>query len=144
MTDSLPDRDILRRLLGHLAGTDIDELELEVGTTRVFLRREPSATAPIAVRPTAATIETGGTPIAAPLTGVFYSRPSPDQSPYVSVGQQVVPGEVVALIETMKMFNEVLADVAGEISAIVAEDNQLVEAGQPILFLRPSDEKVVL
>jgi|SRR5579884_2983937 len=142
MTNSLPDGDILRRLLGQLAGTDVDELELELGSTRVYIRREPGAAARTVERVAAPVGENEGIAIAAPLTGVYYSRPSPDQSAYVAVGRYVVPGEVVALIETMKMFNEVLADVAGEISAIVAQDNQLVEAGQPIMFVRPSDEKV--
>ena|SRR5579875_1677608 len=145
MAETLPDPDTLRRLLERLAGTDVDELEVEVGTTRVYLRREPDAAVLQVVGGAQGVTDHGersGIPITAPLTGVYYSRPSPDQSPYVSIGRHVAPGDVVALIETMKMFNEVLSDVAGEVSAIVVEDNQLVEAGQPIMYVRRGDEKV--
>jgi acetyl-CoA carboxylase biotin carboxyl carrier protein len=74
------------------------------------------------------------------VTGVFYLRPSPEEQNFVSVGDVIVVGQVVGLIETMKLFNEVTAEAAGQITSIQAHDGELVEAGQPLLYVTPSQE----
>ncbi len=73
--------------------------------------------------------------ILSPLPGTFYSKPSPDQPAFKSVGDTVAVGDVIGLIEVMKSFNEVMADQAGTILAFVAEDEEPVMAGQPLIEL---------
>jgi acetyl-CoA carboxylase biotin carboxyl carrier protein len=70
--------------------------------------------------------------ILSPLPGTFYRRPSPDQPPYKAEGDQVAIGDVIGLIEVMKSFNEVKADVAGRITKFMAENEDAIMAGQPI------------
>jgi acetyl-CoA carboxylase biotin carboxyl carrier protein len=74
------------------------------------------------------------------LAGAYYSRPSPEQAAFVAVGDTVVAGQVVGLIETMKLFNEVTADVGGDVVEIAVSDGDLVAAGQPLLYIRPESE----
>lgn len=73
--------------------------------------------------------------ILSPLPGTFYSRPAPDQPAFKSVGDAVTVGDVIGLIEVMKSFNEVTADQAGTLLAFIAEDEEPVMAGQPLIEL---------
>jgi len=133
---SLLDPALLRRVLDQLESSDIDELEVADGTSRLFIRREPGAQAASdARRPAEPTPD--GVPITAPLTGVFFSRPAPDQPAYVQNGSQVHVDDVVALIETMKLFNEVKSEVAGTVIQVLANDEDLVETGQPLMQVTP-------
>jgi acetyl-CoA carboxylase biotin carboxyl carrier protein len=140
LSASLLDPATLRRLLAELQRTDVDELEVVSGSSRLYLRREPGRHS-VVPRSDSHAEESGGVPIAAPLTGVYYARSSPQHEPYVTVGSPVEPGQVVALIETMKLFNEVIADIAGEIVAVHVTEGQLVEAGQSLMSLRPREER---
>jgi biotin carboxyl carrier protein len=73
--------------------------------------------------------------ILSPLPGTFYSKPAPDQPAFKTVGDTVAVGDVIGLIEVMKSFNEVVADQSGTITAFVAEDEEPVMAGQPLIEL---------
>ncbi|EKD61671.1 MAG: hypothetical protein ACD_54C00143G0002 [uncultured bacterium] len=73
--------------------------------------------------------------ILSPLPGTFYSKPSPDQPAFKTVGNTLAVGDVIGLIEVMKSFNEVMADQSGTIVAFVAEDEEPVMAGQPLIEL---------
>ena len=77
-----------------------------------------------------------GTPIESPMVGVFYSAPSPDSDPYVTVGSNVKKGDVVCLIEAMKLMNEVTAEKSGTITEICVENGQVVEYGQPLFLIK--------
>lgn len=77
--------------------------------------------------------------ITAPLTGVFYSRPRPNSPPFVTVGSEVEPEQVVALIEAMKFFNEVRSEVQGIVREVVAKDGQLVKHGDTLIVLERTD-----
>ena len=135
---SLLDPATLRTLLEHLEQTDVHELEIVNGSTRLYLRREPgqrSLTMPVEFPHQEAP---RGAPIMAPLAGLYYSRPTPADPPYVEAGSSIVPGQVVALIETMKIFNEIKAEIAGEVTEIMCRDGDLVEVGKPLLYVRPS------
>ncbi len=79
-----------------------------------------------------------GHAVIAPLTGVFYGAPSPGAAPYVTVGTEVVPGQVIGLIEAMKLFNEIKSDAAGRVVRIHAADGALVRAKEPLIELEPS------
>lgn len=74
--------------------------------------------------------------VAAPVVGVFYRAPEPGAPPFVEVGSRVEVGDTLGLVEVMKMFNSVTADVAGEVVAIVAENEGFVEFGQTLLTIR--------
>lgn len=73
--------------------------------------------------------------ILSPLPGTFYRKPSPDQPNFKNVGDAVAVGDVIGLIEVMKSFNEVTAEVAGTITAFLADDEEPVMAGQPLVEL---------
>jgi acetyl-CoA carboxylase biotin carboxyl carrier protein len=139
-----------------LTESGLDELEIEVDALRVRLsRRRPAAVAggPAAVaqpaapaeRPRPATPSGGTSPygepapgmrfVVAPLTGVWYAHPSPGARPYVQPGDEVTPGRVVGLIEAMKLFNEIKADVGGRVSRILVENGTLVKRQQPLIEL---------
>jgi acetyl-CoA carboxylase biotin carboxyl carrier protein len=75
--------------------------------------------------------------VRAPLTGIFYSAPSPGSPPYVAVGREVVVGQVIGLIEAMKLFNEIKSDQAGRVVGVIAEDGALVKAKQPLIEVEP-------
>ena len=73
----------------------------------------------------------------APLTGIFYASPAPGSAPYVSVGGEVAVGQVIGLIEAMKLFNEIKSDLAGRVVRVVAETGTLVKAKQPLIEVEP-------
>jgi acetyl-CoA carboxylase biotin carboxyl carrier protein len=76
--------------------------------------------------------------VMAPLTGIFYAAPSPGAAPYVAVGAEVVVGQVIGLIEAMKLFNEIKSDAAGRVVRINATDGMLVRAKQPLIEIEPA------
>ena len=78
----------------------------------------------------------GSSPVASPMVGVFYAAPSPDSEAYVSVGSTVKKGDVLCLIEAMKLMNEVTAEKSGEITKICVENGQVVEYGQPLFMIK--------
>jgi acetyl-CoA carboxylase biotin carboxyl carrier protein len=134
---------------------DLDELEIEVGELRVRLARpapivaspSPSAAAAPASLPAAGPGGDGSTPfgdpapgmrfVSAPLTGVWYTAPSPGARPYVAEGDEVASGQVLGLIEAMKLFNEIKSDVSGTVTRILAETGTLVKRKQPLLEVDP-------
>ncbi len=76
-----------------------------------------------------------GTPVKAPLVGVFYASPSPDQDAYVKVGDGVKKGDILCIIEAMKVMNEITAEKDGVITAVLAENEALVEYGQDLFMI---------
>lgn len=76
-----------------------------------------------------------GTPVASPMTGVFYASPSPSAPPYVKEGDTVIAGQVVGLIEAMKVFNEITAPTSGTVGRIVVQSGQIVQPGDPLLYI---------
>jgi acetyl-CoA carboxylase biotin carboxyl carrier protein len=75
--------------------------------------------------------------VTSPFVGTFYRKPNPDSAVYVSLGDRVQKGQVLCIVEAMKLMNEIEADVAGTISAILVEDSQPVEYGQPLFKIKP-------
>ena len=76
-----------------------------------------------------------GLPVSSPMTGVFYASSSPGASPFVKEGEAVSAGDVVALIEAMKVFNEITAPVSGTVLRVVAKPGAVVEPGEPLLYI---------
>jgi len=142
---------LIDRLSAVLERSDLSELEVEAGGTGLVLRKvgalvEPPA-ADVVVAVAAADGSADGAAAAAPsdarpsvrapLTGIFYASPSPGSPPYVHVGGEVAVGQVIGLIEAMKLFNEIKSDLAGRVARVVAESGQLVKAKQPLIEVEP-------
>lgn len=75
--------------------------------------------------------------ITSPMVGTFYASPTPDADPYVKPGSQVSKDSIVCIVEAMKLFNEIEAEVTGEIVEVLAKNGQLVEYGQPLFLVKP-------
>ena len=155
----------IKKLIDLLEESNLAEIEIKEGEESVRLSRTPvggyvpapvaapahvAAPAPAAApsmpmsSPTEAS--TGGTAKPgnalpdghvqrAPMVGTYYASPSPDKPPFVSVGQQVKAGETLAIIEAMKMFNPIEAEVAGTVVAILGESGNPVEFDQPLFVI---------
>jgi acetyl-CoA carboxylase biotin carboxyl carrier protein len=141
-----PILDAVDALTGPFLESGLDELEVEAGGITVRLARPRAA----AAAPSAAAASPAGTGsatpygepaaghrfITAPLTGVWYSAPSPGAQPYLQLNGEVAAGQVVGLIEAMKLFNEIKSDVAGTVSRILADNGALVKRQQPLYEVR--------
>ncbi|MFW5972959.1 MAG: acetyl-CoA carboxylase biotin carboxyl carrier protein [Bacteroidota bacterium] len=102
----------------------------------------PVASAPVAApsapEPAVPEAAPEETIIRAPIVGTFYRRPSPDAEPFVSIGDVVQPGDVLCIIEAMKLMNEIESEVAGTVTKILAEDGRPVEYDQPLFVVEPA------
>jgi len=100
------------------------------------------ASAPSSAAERAAAAEAGDLHVVkSPIVGTFYEAPSPGAEPFVKLGDQVSAGQVLCIIEAMKLMNEIESDAAGEVVRIYAENGQPVEYGQPLFAIRPTHKK---
>jgi len=144
----------VRALAGILRDFDLDAVRVRVGETEYELvGREPAAVVPVAAAPAAARASTpvageappaaaGGPPpgakrVTAPLVGVFYAAPAPGAEPFVGVGDRVVPGQVLCILEAMKLMNEITSEFAGVVSRVIPESGQLVSLGDDLFWIEP-------
>jgi acetyl-CoA carboxylase biotin carboxyl carrier protein len=158
---------LVDRLAGILDRSALSELEVGAGGTTLVLRRSDgpddaahAAAAPAHGRSARAGHGAGpasdhaargaaaqphadvhaGPPahaVVAPLTGIFYASPSPTAPPFVAVGQEIMAGQVIGLIEAMKLFNEIKSDASGRISKVAVENGKLVKAKQVLIEVVP-------
>lgn len=98
---------------------------------------EPEVAAPPVEAITEESSEEGLVPIKANVTSIFYRKPSPEEPPFVEVGDEVQEDSIVCLLEVMKCFRQVTADVAGHVEQICVESNHLVEEGTTLFLIRP-------
>jgi len=143
----------LKKLIDLVQESGIAELEITEGEEKVkivkggavsasaapgaaALAQEARATVPVAAPP-AAEPPAGqeGHVVKAPMVGTFYRSPSPDAKPFVEVGQAIKEGDTICIIEAMKLMNEIEADASGVVKAILVENGQPVEYGQPLFML---------
>lgn len=147
----------IEKLAKIIKEQDLTEISLEDGEQAITLRKDvivssspaivtaapavsqapasvPAASAPAPVIE-AKEEKKSGTPITSPMVGTFYMAPSPDSAPFVTVGGNVKQGDVVCIIEAMKMMNEIKAEVAGKVVEICVEDGQPVEYGQVLMYV---------
>ncbi len=141
--------DRIRRLVEVLEETGLGELTVEENGTRITLRQQapvqhgvaaPTTAAPATTAPaTEATLAApSGTQITSPMVGTFYRSTSPDEPAFVEEGTTVMVGQVLCILEAMKLFNEFKAETAGTIRTILVEDGSAVEYGQPLFEIDPS------
>lgn len=146
----------IKKLIDLLEESNLAELEIKEGEEVVRLSRVPKNTAPVAAAP-AAPVAVAAAPVAAapaaaveapvanalpaghvvkaPMVGTFYASATPGTPAFVKVGQQVKAGETLGIIEAMKMFNQIEADVAGTVQAILVENGQPVEFDEPMFVI---------
>lgn len=155
----------IKKLIDLLEESNLAEIEIKEGEESVRLARIPKggvamslpppaplhlehAPRPAAPMPMASPVEaaTGGSPrppsglpdghvVRSPMVGTFYASPSPDKPPFVKVGQAVKQGETLGIVEAMKMFNPIEAEVSGTVLAIQCETGQPVEFDQPLFVI---------
>ena len=146
---------LVDRLGSLLDRSDLSELAVQAGGTRLVLRKPAAIATPLLAAPVAeaaaagaaggvldgvapTTAEAPSRPsIKAPLTGVWYGSPAPGSAPFVVAGREVAVGQVVGLIEAMKLFNEIKSDLAGRVVRVVPESGALVKAKQPLIEVEP-------
>jgi acetyl-CoA carboxylase biotin carboxyl carrier protein len=134
---------LVAELLQRLGDEEVRELEVRRGPLRVRVSKDGApAQAPQPVGPGAVAVAASPEApvreyptVNAPLTGIFYRSPTPQAPPFVQVGSQVAEGDVVGLIEAMKLFNEIRSTKGGKVRRIIIENGQLVRAHQPIIEL---------
>ncbi|RMH92878.1 acetyl-CoA carboxylase biotin carboxyl carrier protein [Lysobacter pythonis] len=149
----------IKKLIDLLEESNLNEIEIKEGEESVRLSRggtfyaapapalvpTPAAAAPM---PMNSPVEaaTGGAPkpgpelppghaVRSPMVGTFYASPAPDKPPFVTVGQAVKAGDTLGIIEAMKMFNPIEAEVAGTVQAILCENGQPIEFDQPLFVI---------
>ncbi len=133
---------LVRSLVGMMRGGNITELDVAFGSVSIRLRGQPAAGTRAAVAAPAILTTDEPLPLAtaehvitAPMIGTFYAAPSPGEPPFVEVGDPVEVGQVVGVIEAMKIMNEIVADAAGIVTAILVANAQPVEYGSPLIRL---------
>lgn len=142
----------IEKLAKVLSETGLTEISLEDGEQAITLRKDvivasaPQvvAAAPVAVPASAPAAQATavdntpakkGTPITSPMVGTFYKAPSPDSDPFVLEGSTIKQGDVVCIVEAMKMMNEIKAEISGKVVEICVEDGQPVEFGQVLMYV---------
>ena len=149
MSEEFDDIETLIRLMEE---EDLLELEVEEDGRRILLRSDHAVAAsapPVAPEPAIPTpppappvvreeeMPESCVAVKSPMMGVFYRAPAPDADPYVREGDAVEVGDVLALIEAMKVFNEIRAEMSGTIEKVLVKNAGAVEFGQPLFAVRP-------
>jgi acetyl-CoA carboxylase biotin carboxyl carrier protein len=148
------DAALVREMAQLLTEADITEIEVQKGDLRIRVARNSNASAipspvsvqvapspaPVVLSPAQATdpvqqIADHPGAVKSPMVGTAYTRPSPEAKAFVEVGDHVKAGEKILLVEAMKTFNEIVAPRAGTVTAILVEDGQPVEYGEPLLII---------
>jgi acetyl-CoA carboxylase biotin carboxyl carrier protein len=159
-TRAAPDRDLIesvweqaRDLIKKLEGSTVQRLRVEAGDYKIEIERGGGPIAgPAAAPATPAEVTAAGEvspeaaepdhriPIIAPLVGTFYRASQPGSKPFVEEGDVVDEGQPVAIVEAMKLMNQVKADQGGRVAEVVASDGEWVEFEQVLMYLEPIDE----
>jgi acetyl-CoA carboxylase biotin carboxyl carrier protein len=133
------DLEQLRELIRLLDEANLTEIEVEHDDDRIRVRRDPAATAQTvapavagaseAPSANAATADEPSVYVTSPFVGTFYRAPTPDGDPFVEVGDEIVVGQVLCIVEAMKLMNEIEAEAPGAIVEVLVEDGKPVEYG---------------
>ena len=142
------DIEYIEKLAKIISDASLTEISLEDGEQAITIRKEIINGTPVAVTaPTVPATVTQpapeavkeevkkGKPLTSPMVGTFYKAPSPDAKPFVEIGQTVTQGDVVCIVEAMKLMNEIESEFSGKIVEICVEDGQPVEFGQVLMYI---------
>ena len=148
------DTKLIRELVRLMAENDLTAIELRDGEEQVSIKRRTNeapvvvaapvqqaaapAPAPAVEAPPADDPDAGLVPIVSPMVGTLYMAPQPDAESFVKVGASVTPNTVVCIIEAMKVFNEIKAEVSGTIEKVLVANEAPLEFGQPLFLVRPN------
>ena len=150
------DVDLLQQIVKLMAANDLNTVDVRDGDRRIILKRGapsgpvvmsmPTMTAPAAslggggtaAAPPPVDEEAGLKPIKSPMVGTFYAAPAPDAKPFVNVGSKVDEETDVCVIEAMKVFNNIKAEIRGTIAKILVASGQAVEFGQTLFLVKPA------
>ncbi len=146
--------DYIEKLAKIIADNELTEISLEDGEQAITIRKDlaevvttavaapAAAPAPVVcqttVNPAVVEVEKEapkGKAITSPMVGTFYSAPSPDADPFVEVGKTIAEGDVVCIVEAMKLMNEIKAECAGKVSQICVKNGDPVEFGQVLMYV---------
>ena len=137
--------DRVEDIIDVLDGSTIGELALTEGDTEIIIRRNPGMVMSAVLKLDEAGFAVGraprgdsSQPVLSSITGVYYASASPTSSPFVNVGDVIHSGQVVAIVEAMKVFNEITAEISGRVVAIVATSGNVVQKGDVLLRVEPS------
>jgi acetyl-CoA carboxylase biotin carboxyl carrier protein len=134
----------LRELLALMREHDLEELKIKLGDAIFEISRRAAVPSDGPAGPAPATLGEGAAApdgvakVLAPLTGVFYRASSPDAQAYVEVGDIVEAGDVICVLEAMKLFNEIQSDYAGTIVRVVPGNGELVSQGEELFWIEPT------
>jgi acetyl-CoA carboxylase biotin carboxyl carrier protein len=155
----------IQNLIKFVSNTGVAEVKLETGDVKITIRTtlegntpeityvqqaapvQQAMAAPVAATPVAAAPAAPAAPaednskfvtIKSPMIGTFYRKPSPDKAPFVEVGSTIGKGDVLCVVEAMKLFNEIEAEISGKIVKILVDDMSPVEFDQPLFLVDPS------
>ncbi len=159
------DLKLIKNIIDLISKSDVNEVSIEEGDFKIKVKKaadikdaqviyqtaptpalQPQAvptaattpSAPVATPSEPAKEEAKGIVIKSPMVGTFYQKPSPDAPPFVQVGQTIVKGDPLCIIEAMKIMNELVAEQSGTITKILVENAQPVEFDQPLFIIDPS------
>lgn len=136
--------DELKKLIKILEESQLTSIKISDKTDSVCIEKAPAAAPAVTYTATAPAVDTAaqavpvaepipsGKTIDSPMVGVFYSAPNPDSAPFVTIGQEVKKGDVICIIEAMKIMNEITAEENGKVTEILVNNGDVVEYGQPM------------
>ena len=137
----------VKKLIEMLEASNLEEIEIQEGEESVRLVKNKAhgtissdveITKEIGVEKVnkQETLEESGNKITSPMVGTFYSAPSPGAKPFISVGDEIQEGDIVCIVEAMKMLNEIKSDFSGKVSSILVENAEPVEFGQGLFLIK--------
>lgn len=131
--------DFIKQIMSEFDQSNVTKMKVEIDDLKIELEKEsekieyvkPVEKKVVVDEPT----QTTGTPVKSPIVGVFYSASSPESEPYVTVGKNVKKGDIVCIIEAMKVMNEIKAPCDGTVTSIFVENEALVEYDQALMVI---------
>ena len=148
--------DLVKQLITEFENSDVFKMKVEIEDIKLELEKAPVApvnvvSAPVASMPVAPVApavsqvpeapvnkepEVSGTPVKSPIVGVFYAASSPTAKPYVEVGSKVKKGDILCIVEAMKLMNEIESEFDGEVVEVCVKDGDMVDYGKPLFKLK--------
>ena len=136
------DISLIKKLIRLLQDNNLGELTVEEGDLKISIKQQGLAKSNSPSVQTSAPVESAsssqmisGTTIKAPMIGTFYRSAGPDKEAFVKVGQKIKKGEVLCIIEAMKLFNEIQSEISGTVTKVLVDNGQAVEYDQPLFIV---------